>query len=247
MKSIKEFELGKELHLKKLELAYEINEAKASEFRAILSENSFKQSNKKFKVGIMGGTFDPIHNAHLASAEFIKDKYNFDKIIFMPAGDPPHKHNISAKKIHRYDMCLLATRRNEDFIVSDYEIRNEDINYTFETLKFLKKNYPNAELFFITGSDAVCEIETWKNIEEAFDIATFIAGIRPEIDLLETQEVVDNILDKYNTKIIMVYVPSLDISSTYIRRRLKSKKSIKYLVQNSVEEYIRFNNLYKGE
>ena len=207
---------------------------------------TFKESNKKMKLGIMGGTFNPIHNAHLATAEFIRDKYGLDKVVFIPTGDPPHKTNILDKE-HRFNMVVMSTLKNDDFFVSDYEISSEKAtNYTVDTLRYIDETYPNEEIYFITGSDAVNQMESWKEFQENFRHAKFIAAIRPGIDLLETQENIERYRNDYSADIDMVYVPSLEISSTYIRARVKSGKSIKYLVPGRVEEYIRKYNLYGG-
>lgn len=207
---------------------------------------SFKESGEKMKLGIMGGSFNPIHNAHLATAEFIRDKYGLDKVVFMPTGDPPHKQIILDKK-HRYNMVVLSTFKNDDFFVSDFEISSEGgKSYTIDTLKHIEETYPNEEIYFITGSDAVNQMESWKDYKENFRYAKFIAAIRPGIDLLETQENIERFRNDYSADIEMVYVPSLEISSTYIRSRLKSGKSIKYLVPSRVEEYINNYNLYGG-
>lgn len=221
----------------RLSLSHKINEEKI---------RAFKKSNRKMKLGIMGGTFNPIHNAHLATAEFIRDKYGLDKVVFIPAGDPPHKSNILDKQ-HRYNMVVMSTLKNDDFFVSDYEISSElAINYTVDTLRYMDKTYPNEEIYFITGSDTVNQLESWKEFQENFRRAKFIAAIRPGIDLLETQEKIERYRRDYSADIDMVYVPSLEISSTYIRTRVNSGKSIKYLVPGRVEEYIRKYNLYGG-
>lgn len=208
--------------------------------------NLFKENYKKLKIGIMGGTFNPIHNAHLATAEFIRDKYGLDKVVFVPIGTPPHKKHILDKN-HRYNMVVLSTYKNDDFFVSDYEISSDDkMSYTVDTLRHFNEEFKCKELYFITGSDAINEIESWKNFKENFKRAYFIAAIRPGINLLETQENIARFRKKYGANIDMLYVPSLEISSTYIRSRIKSNKSIKYLVPSRVEEYIYDNSLYGG-
>lgn len=207
---------------------------------------AFRKNNRKMKIGIMGGTFDPIHYAHLATAEFIRDKYKLDKILFIPSGNPPHKQkNNIGNRYDRYKMVTLATRNNEDFIVSDIEIERNKKTYTIDTLRYLKETYSNVDIYFITGADAICDIESWKDVEENFKLATFIAATRPGISLLRAQEKIENLIKKYSANIISVYVPSLDISSTYIRDQIKEKKSVRYLVPESVEKYIHQNKLYK--
>ena len=207
----------------------------------------FQTNDNNMKVGIMGGTFDPVHYAHLATAEFIRDKYKLDKIIFIPSGNPPHKKSNITNKNYRYNMVSLATMNNKDFLVSDLEIKREEKTYTIDTLRYLKKRYTNIQIYFITGADAICDIETWKDVYENFKLATFIAATRPGISLLRAQEKIENLRNKYDANIISVYVPSLDISSTYIRDQLKENKSIRYLVPEDVEKYIYDNQLYRGE
>lgn len=204
----------------------------------------FENENKKMKIGIMGGTFDPIHYAHLATAEFIRDKYKIDKILFIPSGNPPHKKLDITNKYDRYNMVLLATNNNDNFIVSDIEIKREERTYTVDTLREIKKKYSNIDIYFITGADAICDIESWKEVDENFRLATFIAATRPGISVLRSQEKIEYLEKKYNANIISVYVPSLDISSTYIRDQLKENKSIRYLVPEYVEKYIYDRELY---
>lgn len=205
----------------------------------------FTKNKEKMKVGIMGGTFDPVHYAHLATAEFVRDKYKLDKILFIPSGNPPHKGEDVTDKYDRYKMVLLATNSNKDFLVSDIEIKRNKKTYTVDTLRYIRKTYKNVDLYFITGADAICDIENWKDVRENFKLATFIAATRPGISLLKSQEKIEQLENKYKAKIISVYVPSLDISSTYIRGQLKQGKSVRYLVPEMVEKYMGEKKLYK--
>ena len=215
----------------------------------IINQKKLKQFGDRcsnVKIGIMGGTFDPIHYAHLATAEFIRDNYKLDKILFIPSGNPPHKKGNITDKYDRYNMVLLSTVNNDDFIVSDIEIKREKSTYTIDTLKVLKQIYKNAEIYFITGADAICDIETWKDVEGNFKLANFIAATRPGISLLRANEKIKELKDKYNANIESVYVPSLDISSTYIREQLNKHKTIRYLVPELVQEYIYNKKLYSS-
>ena len=161
-----------------------------------LKLEQFKKDNSKMRIGIMGETFDPIHYAHLATAEFIRDKYQLDKIIFIPTGNPPHKLLNVTNKYDRYNMVLVSTENNDDFLVLDTEIKSETRTYTVDTLRSLKESYSNCEIYFITGADAICDIETWKEVEENFKLANFIAATRPGISLLEAQEKIEKLKDK---------------------------------------------------
>ena len=216
----------------------------------IINQEKLKKFDNKcnnIKIGIMGGTFDPIHYAHLATAEFIRDNYKLDKILFIPSGNPPHKNQNITDKYDRYNMVLLSTVNNDDFIVSDIEIKRQEKTYTIDTLKYLKQKYINAEIYFITGADAICDIETWKDVEGNFKLANFIAATRPGISLLIANKKIKELKDKYNANIESVYVPSLDISSTYIRQQLKTNNTIRYLVPELVQEYIHSKGLYNSE
>lgn len=214
-----------------------------------INQEKLKKMDNEYnniKIGIMGGTFDPIHYAHLATAEFIRDSYKLDKILFIPSGNPPHKKHKVTYKYDRYNMVLLSTVNNENFIVSDIEIKRNEKTYTIDTLKYLKEKYKNSEIYFITGADAICDIETWKDVEGNFKLAKFIAATRPGISLLKYNEKIKELKDKYRANIENVYVPSLDISSTYIREQLYKNKTIRYLVPDLVQEYIYNKQLYSS-
>ncbi|MEJ8554274.1 nicotinate-nucleotide adenylyltransferase [Tepidibacter sp. Z1-5] len=198
------------------------------------------------KIGVMGGTFNPIHYGHLATAEAVRNKYDLDKIIFMPSGNPPHKSKkeIIDKK-HRYNMTMIATMSNIYFEASDIEIKREGMTYTVDTLEQLKKIYKNSQIFFITGADALCDIDSWKYLDKNFELATFVGATRPGIESAKVNQKIDQLKQKYNANIVNIYVPSLDISSTDLRNRIKKIESIKYLLPENVEKYIYKNNLYR--
>ena len=126
------------------------------------------------------------------------------------------------------------------------EIIRDKRTYTIDTLRDMKKEYDSIDIYFITGADAICDIETWKNVEENFRLATFIAATRPGISKVSTKEKINDLRKKYSANIIEVYVPSLDISSTYIREKLKDNGSIRYLVPEEVREYIECKKLYNN-
>jgi len=202
---------------------------------------------KAKRVGIMGGTFDPIHLGHLVTAEAARSDFNLERVIFVPSGRPPHKQESTiTPKEFRYLMTVLATAANPYFEVSRTEIERIGQSYTIDTVLFMKeKMLPGGELFFITGADAILEIITWKNVEKLLELVTFIAATRPGYNLHELKNRLSKKLAKHlMDKIIPIEVPAMAISSTDIRNRLKEGRSIKYLLPESVENFIQKNDLY---
>jgi len=192
------------------------------------------------RLGIMGGVFDPIHCGHLFAAEEARIEFKLDKVIFIPCRQPAHKkeNNISDSK-HRYLMTVLATSNNRFFEVSKAELNRPGPSYSIDTVKeFLNKYNHGVKIFFITGADAFLELDSWYKSEELIKLCQFVAASRPGYDL--------NKLDKKFKKIIKVMeIPALSISSTDIRRRVRERKSIKYLLPQEVEEYIYKKGLYR--
>ncbi|OCL25243.1 nicotinic acid mononucleotide adenylyltransferase [Orenia metallireducens] len=199
---------------------------------------------KKQKViGIMGGTFDPIHNGHLLTAECAAYQYNLDEVIFVPSGNPPHKVEKRITDAEdRYLMCMLAIMSNPKFRVSRMEIDRVGLSYTIDTVREFKKLYPEAKIYFITGSDAILEIFTWKDPEDLLQEAEFIAATRPGYCLSELGQ---DIYDSYLNSIHPLEIPGLAISSTDIRERIIQGRPIKYQLPETVEMYIKKHNLYK--
>lgn len=200
----------------------------------------------KKKIGIIGGTFDPIHNGHLLMAENSRKAFSLDKIIFIPAGIPPHKKdkNISSN-VHRYNMTLLAINNNKHYFLSDIELKREGISFTVDTIKHLKSIFSGAELYFIMGSDSLLQIEKWKDYEELLSLCNFIVAKRPNYDDEQLKRKVDNLNSLYKSSIYIVEGPVLDVSSSDIRNKVQRGESITYLVPNPVEEYIYKHELYK--
>jgi nicotinate-nucleotide adenylyltransferase len=204
-------------------------------------------SDKQYKrLGIMGGTFDPIHYGHLVLAEQIRCEYHLDKVLFIPAGHPPHKEDRKVTdNMHRYFMTLLATINNPYFEVSTIELENKEVSYTIHTIMKLKEIYhENTELYFITGADAICELDTWRDVENLFKLCNFIAGTRPGPSTKYIDTKIDELQKKYNSYIRKIDSPALAISSTDIRNKIRERQSIKYLLPESVEYYIYKNGLY---
>lgn len=199
------------------------------------------------KVGIMGGTFDPIHYGHLVTAEAVRAEFELDEVVFVPTGNPPHKLNQKVSdKNHRYLMTLLATATNPYFEISTVEIDREGYTYTIDTVKNFSKIYNEETTFhFITGADALNQILTWKDPDILLSKCEFIAATRPGYRYEQISGDIKYLTDKYKAKIHFIEVPSLAISSTDIRYRIKNNKPIKYLLPESVETYINKNRLYR--
>jgi nicotinate-nucleotide adenylyltransferase len=200
---------------------------------------------KKLRLGIMGGTFDPIHFGHLVTAEEALVQFNLDKVVFMPTGHPARKtdENVSAPE-HRYIMTALATATNPDFEVSRMEVDRPGLTYTSDTLRSLRDEYgPETSLFFITGADAVWEIVTWKDAHEFPSMCTFIAATRPGYDLEAARREHAEALAAIDIEFIEV--PALAISSTDLRKRVRAGRPIRYLLPETVEAYIEKYGLYR--
>jgi nicotinate-nucleotide adenylyltransferase len=200
------------------------------------------------RVGIMGGTFDPIHYGHLVTAEGVRATFDLDFVIFVPSGNPPHKKDYEVTdNRHRYLMTVLATVTNPYFEVSRIEIDREGYSYTIDTLESLRELFDSdTELYFITGADALLEILTWKKVDKLLGVCRFVAATRPGYEPTELKQKILTLKQAYGHEIYSVEVPAMAISSTDIRNRVRAKKPIKYLVPESVEYYIIKNRLYNA-
>lgn len=198
------------------------------------------------KIGLMGGTFDPVHHGHLVAAEEARYQFGLDRVIFIPAGRPPHKvsREISDAR-HRLAMTKLAIESNPFFGISAVEIERPGLSYTINTVRDMRGLYPLAEFFFITGADAVLEILSWKHIDELLNQCVFIAAKRPGYRLGRLRDKLPSISEEQFRRIAVIEVPALAISSTDIRERVKKGRPIKYLLPESVERYITEHGLYK--
>lgn len=201
------------------------------------------------KLGIMGGTFDPIHIGHLFAADTAYHNLNLDEVLFIPSGRPPHKNEtLVANSEHRLQMVCLATKNIPYFVVSDIELRRTGKSYTVDTLTDIKKmsRYESSQLFFITGLDAACGIATWKKPEQILSMCHFVSITRAHTSLKKFNA----LPKKIREKVILLKEPELEISSTDIKYRIQNAKSARFMLPNEVYEYILLNGLYamrKGE
>ncbi|MBU1726567.1 MAG: nicotinate-nucleotide adenylyltransferase [Candidatus Omnitrophica bacterium] len=187
------------------------------------------------KIGILGGTFNPIHIGHLILAEEAREKLGLDKVIFVPAYLPPHKDNSDiAQASSRFEMANLAINGNEYFSVSDIEIKRNGRSYTIDTLREFKKAYPQDDLFFIIGSDLLTYLDEWKDLKEIIKMVKFVAATRPGYPL-----------ESIPSYIQTIPIRAVDISGFEIRRCVKEDKSFRYLVPETVFKYIIRKGLYR--
>lgn len=195
------------------------------------------------RVGLFGGTFDPIHYAHLFVAEEARQRFDLEQVVFMPCSTPPHKkHYAVSPAEHRFAMTLLATANNPSFRTSRLEIERGGISYTVDTLEQWRHLYPHHDLFLIIGADSLAHITTWKQSERICQMAHIIAASRPGFDLQSL-----HLPQSFCQKVYVMEMPLLDISATDIRNRVRRGASIRYLTPESVVQYILKHQLYRNE
>ncbi len=195
------------------------------------------------RLGIMGGTFDPIHYGHLVAAEEAQYRFGLEKVIFMPCGRPPHKKDYAVTKAeHRFEMTRLAIEGNSDFEVSRLEMDRPGPSYAIDTIMELRQLYLQADIHFITGADAILEILTWKEPECLRDMCKLVAVSRPGYDLATFEKRVG---EDFASSVHFLNVPGVSISSTEIRRRAAQKAPIRYLLPEGVRSYIERESLYR--
>ena len=199
------------------------------------------------KIGIMDGTFDPIHIGHLLLGEFAYENFHLDEIWFLPNGNPPHKttDESGVSLDDRIEMVKLATDDVPYFRMNLYEASSKKHSYTYSTMRALREMYPEHEFFFILGADSLFSIEQWKNFREIFPSCTILAAMRDDKDTESMQAQIRYLNEKYGADIRLLQAPLVEISSTTIRRRAENGLSIRYMVPDVVSEYIQSNALYK--
>jgi nicotinate-nucleotide adenylyltransferase len=189
------------------------------------------------RVGVMGGTFDPIHHGHLVAASEVQSWFDLDEVVFVPTGQPWQKsHRSVSPAEHRYLMTVVATASNPRFTVSRVDIDRPGPTYTIDTLRDLSEKLPDADLYFITGADALAEILTWHAADELFTLAHFVGCTRPG-HRLSGAGLPDG-------KVSLVEIPALSISSTECRARVGAGQPVWYLVPDGVVQYIAKRGLY---
>jgi len=195
------------------------------------------------KLGLYGGTFDPIHTGHLILAESVRSQLALDRILFIPAAIPPHKKDSKiTESAIRYEMIQLAIANNPHFEVSPIDIDRKGVSYTVDTIKIIQEQMQlqREELFFIIGADNILGFPSWHKPAEILELCQIVVLPRPEIDL-------KNIHPMLKDKILVVKTPLIEISSSVIRQLIKQDRSIRYLVPEPVFHYLRRNQVYQPE
>ena len=196
-------------------------------------------AERRPRLGVMGGTFDPVHHGHLVAASEVAARFDLDEVVFVPTGKPSFKqHQAVSPAEHRYLMTVIATASNPRFTVSRVDLDRDGTTYTVDTLRDLRAARPEADLFFITGADAVEQILTWRDAAELFTMAHFVAVTRPGHQL--------SIAGLPPGRVTLQEVPALAISSTDIRVRARTGQPVWYLVPDGVVQYIGKHGLYRG-
>jgi len=187
------------------------------------------------KIGILGGTFNPVHIGHLILAEEAREKLGLDKVIFIPTALPPHKDNVNiAPAEDRLKMLKLATKSNKYFSVSDIEIKRQGRSYTIDTIKALTNKYKNDELYFIIGSDLLKYLNEWKDLSQILKMVKFIAATRPGYSLEQIPPYIQTLP-----------IRAVDVSGFEVRQCVQQGKSFGYLVMDKVFDHIKKRKLYK--
>lgn len=201
------------------------------------------------KIGIMGGTFDPIHNGHLMLGKAAYEMFGLDQIWYMPNGNPPHKDNTSMKTdvMERVEMVQLAIAPYEEFRLELYEAKRREVSCSYSTLEYFKSKYPEDEFYFIIGADSLFMIEHWVHPERIFPTCTILATFRDEINTRkEMERRIQYLEKKYQAKIELLVTPLIKISSHELREAIKEGQSIASYVPADVEDYIYQKHLYMG-
>ncbi|MDF2504396.1 MULTISPECIES: nicotinate-nucleotide adenylyltransferase [Clostridium] len=198
------------------------------------------------KKGILGGTFDPLHNGHLNIAYEAAERLNLDRIVFIPTGNPPHKRDkmVTDASI-RYNMVEKAIKDESIFEIDHYEISKKTLSFTYETLEYLSEKEPDTQWYFITGADCLIEIENWNNVKIILDLCKLVVFNRSGYTMDEIQKQKETIEKKYDKDIIFLNLPLMDISASYIRKKVREYKNIDYLVPSTISKDIKRLRLYE--
>lgn len=201
------------------------------------------------KIGIMGGTFDPIHIGHLLLGEFAYEDFGLDEIWYLPNGNPPHKQEKDGEGAlkHRVEMVRRAIEGVPHFKLCLHEAKETQHSYTYKTMQEFNALYPENMFYFILGADSLFSIEEWKYFQEIFPTCTILAAMRDDKDVADMKTQISYLEHKYHAEICLLQAPLLEISSTTIRERASRNQSVRYMVPDAVAAYIKKYHLYQKE
>ena len=201
------------------------------------------------KIGIMGGTFDPIHNGHVMLGEYARELFALDEIWFMPNGNPPHKMNekIESQTKHRVEMVRRAIADKDGFVLQLYEAERKEINYSYLTMEHFIETFPECEFYFIIGADSLFALESWVHPEKLVKTCVILAACRDDKNTDEMERQIAYLNQKYGADIRLLKTPNVDISSTEIRHRLKNGLSVRDMIPKSVYQYIQEHHLFSDD
>lgn len=203
---------------------------------------------EKRKIGIMGGTFDPIHVGHLILGESAYQQFDLERVLFMPSGNPPHKRHREGRATleQRIEMVRLAIEDNSHFSLSLEEAHEKGYTYTRETLEKLTREHPDCEYYFIMGADSLFSFEEWKDPQRISELATIVVAVRDHVNDTELDEAIAHTQNKFQAKIHKLSTPNIDISSHMLRGWISSGKSCRYYLPGKVLKYIRDTDIYES-
>jgi len=198
------------------------------------------------KIGILGGTFNPIHLGHIQMTQFAIKNYGFDKVVILPSGNPPHKNSENLLSGHkRYEMCLLATVDHDNLIVESLEIERKGTTYTIDSLEYFSNIYSNNSIYYIIGGDTVLHLNKWKQFEKVFKLCKFIAFLREGYDNSKILNHAKYLKKQYNLDITFDYQGIMDVSSSDIRNKIANNVDVSEFIPKRVIEYIYEYKIYK--
>lgn len=207
--------------------------------------DSCERINAMKKIGIMGGTFNPIHIGHLLLAEHAYEQIGLDQVLFMPSKNPPHKrkHDL-VSDVHRMNMVQLAIQDNPNFMLSKLELEREGLTFTADTLSVMMKENNDTNYYFIVGADSFFMMQNWKDPQIIFDLSTIVVAGRDHVEEERLEKQSEYLRKNFGASILLLRMPTIQISSLNIRERIVEKQTLRYYVPKDVISYIKQHQLY---
>ena len=204
---------------------------------------------KKYKIGIMGGTFDPIHIGHLILGETAYEQFSLDKVLFMPSGNPPHKTHREGRATdeQRTEMVALAIERNPHFALSLEEMNPDGYAYTYRTLEHLNEENLDTQFYFIIGADSLCNFDKWMEPERICQAANIVVATRNHMDDSDLDDRIAYLTKKFNGTFLKLDSLNIDVSSGMLRDWICDQRTVKYYISDEVNDYIEANDIYQHE